>query len=274
MKRHLLILIISIVSIQLKAQIGINTDTPDTSAILDISTGAHKGGLLIPRLDELQRINIFQPKKSLLIFETTSESFLWNVSGKEWSVLNPWRQKVGVTSIEDSVISPDVAKAKEFVGYGTIPYGGIIMWSGDPLDLPDGWQLCDGSSYTDKDSNLQNTPDLRGRFIVGYDGGDPDYDATGKVGGDKEVLLLLEHMPSHSHEVEDLGHTHSVNVDVAQGKQVGKNSGNGEKAAQPFNQNIPSSRSKAVISEKTKGGDQHHENRPPYYVLAFIMRVK
>jgi len=274
MKRHLLILIISTVSIQLQAQIGINTDTPDTSAILDISTGAHKGGLLIPRLDELQRVNIFQPKKSLLIFETTSESFLWNVSGTEWSVLNPWRQKVGVTNIEDSVVSPDVAKAKEFVGYGTIPYGGIIMWSGDPLDLPDGWQLCDGSSYTDKDSNLQNTPDLRGRFIVGYDGGDPDYDATGKIGGEKEVRLEEMHMPRHDHDVKDLGHKHkysdkySINIEQVR---------HGKVDARQTNEKIEYKNTDdayANISETPKGQDQPHENRPPYYVLAFIMRVK
>jgi microcystin-dependent protein len=48
-------------------------------------------------------------------------------------------------------------------GYGTTPIGGIIMWSGSIDEIPDGWALCDGEKH-----NGKHTPDLRGRFIVGY----------------------------------------------------------------------------------------------------------
>ena len=274
MKKHLLILILSIISNQLHAQIGINTDTPDTSAVLDISTGAHKGGLLIPRLDEAQRNNIYQPKKSLLLFETTSESFLWHVSGDEWSVLNTWRQKVGATQIVDTVVSDNVAQAKEFVGHGTIPYGGIIMWSGDPLNLPDGWQLCDGSGYTDKYGDPQNTPDLRGRFIVGYDGGAADYDATGKLGGLKEVILKESEMPEHSHDVIDPGHSHNYSDKYSVNEEQVRDGNIKARQTNEKTENKSTDSAPTNISIDFKGGNQPHENRPPYYVLAFIMRVK
>lgn len=44
----------------------------------------------------------------------------------------------------------------QFVGNGTIPKGGIIMWAG--TTVPTGWALCDGTN---------GTVDLSNRFIVG-----------------------------------------------------------------------------------------------------------
>jgi microcystin-dependent protein len=51
-------------------------------------------------------------------------------------------------------------KVELLVGATPIPLGGIIMWSGSTP--PTGWAVCDGSI-----SNGVQTPDLRGRFVVG-----------------------------------------------------------------------------------------------------------
>ncbi len=40
---------------------------------------------------------------------------------------------------------------------GTVPRGGIIMWSGSASAVPTSWALCDGTN---------GTPDLRDRFIL------------------------------------------------------------------------------------------------------------
>jgi hypothetical protein len=53
-----------------------------------------------------------------------------------------------------------------------VPIGGIILWSGAEADVPAGWQLCNG---------LNNTPDLRERFVVGSD--DSSVYTTGQSGG-------------------------------------------------------------------------------------------
>jgi hypothetical protein len=43
----------------------------------------------------------------------------------------------------------------------SVPSGVIVMWSGDTATIPAGWVLCDGDN---------NTPDLKGKFIVGAGG--------------------------------------------------------------------------------------------------------
>lgn len=49
-----------------------------------------------------------------------------------------------------------------------VPTGAIIMWNGATGDVPAGWALCDGGTYSKSDgSGVITAPDLRNRFIVG-----------------------------------------------------------------------------------------------------------
>ena len=48
---------------------------------------------------------------------------------------------------------------------------------------------------------------------------------------------------------------------------------NGEPEAATYDSNSKNNGSKDV-SGQGAGGDQQHENRPPYYALAFVMRIK
>jgi microcystin-dependent protein len=154
--------------------------------------------------------------------------------------------------------------------YGGIPIGGIILWSGKQSaspnvpDVPDGWWLCDGTN---------NTPDLRGRFVVGYSNSEP-FDAIDASGGEKEHTLTVDEMPSHGHSITDPGHkhfetmsTHTVNP-VDQGT-IYLTYG-GTLIAEP------SSTQSATtgITIDPSGGGQPHNNLPPYYVLAYIMRIR
>ena len=141
-------------------------------------------------------------------------------------------------------------------GYGTIPVGGIIMWSGSANEVPDGWALCNGQTLNEK-----TTPDLRGKFIVGYDANDSDYNAVGKTGGAKSVTLTTEQMPSHKHAVYGrssgyaAAHNNSHEVITYANKSWG-------------------SMSEWINDSDSAGGGKSHENRPPYYAMCFIMRVK
>lgn len=129
----------------------------------------------------------------------------------------------------------------KIVQRSAIPVGMISLWSGSPIALPDGWVLCDGTN---------GTPDLRGRFIVGYNPNDTDYNAIGKVGGAKQVTLTIDQMPAH---------THSYQAPLTSGDHPGGSSGY--------------DRPNSIESGTTgsRGGNQAHENRPPYYALAYIM---
>jgi microcystin-dependent protein len=115
-----------------------------------------------------------------------------------------------------------------------VPIGGIIMWSGS--DIPINWALCNGSS---------GTPDLRGKFILGTSGEYP----VGSVGGEKTHKLTVAEMPSHNH-VTKLGNG-SAN------QSAGSNA--------PWMQDYGTT--------DNTGGDQPHNNMPPYYALAYIMRI-
>ncbi len=113
------------------------------------------------------------------------------------------------------------------------------------------WALCNGQN---------GTPDLTGRFIAGYGTSDGDYSAIGNNGGSKGVTLTTQQIPNHTHEVglED----------------TGEGSGGVEQKVEDFNTNTN-------VVEKTTSGitghdgtTQAHENRPPYYVLAFVQRIR
>ena len=137
-----------------------------------------------------------------------------------------------------------------------VPSGGIIMWSGAVSAIPSGWVLCDGSN---------STPDLRSRFIVGASGDGSNnvtFDANtgavssnysvGVTGGSVAHQLTVAEMPSHTH-------TEGVNVNSSGQDQAGSGSGDNDNTA--------------TQNSGSTGGDDFHENRPPYFALAFIMKT-
>jgi hypothetical protein len=73
-----------------------------------------------------------------------------------------------------------------FVGNGTIPVGGIILWSGSVASIPVGWALCDGTN---------GTPNLTNQFIIGAGG---TY-AVGISGGSTTQTLAVSNIPPHRH---------------------------------------------------------------------------
>lgn len=65
--------------------VGINTNEPHTSAILDIQSSTK--GLLIPRTSTSSRIDIVNPAKGLMLYDTTTSSF-WFHNGSAWTQLS------------------------------------------------------------------------------------------------------------------------------------------------------------------------------------------
>jgi len=150
-------------------------------------------------------------------------------------------------------------------GNALIPRGVIVMWSG--TTAPAGWALCNGSD---------GTPDLSGRFIVGYNPNDGDYgfNKVGNTGGAYYVKLTSGQMPSHQHNVTANQSWDRVGVDLDKGQVFistpnyqylyGSTDGYIKSNAGSFSLNINSS---------WAGNNEYHENRPPYYVLAYIMKL-
>ncbi len=63
------------------AQVGINTNLPDTSAVLDISSTDK--GLLMPRMSTAQKEAIVNPATGLIVYDTTLNSFVF-YNGVAW----------------------------------------------------------------------------------------------------------------------------------------------------------------------------------------------
>lgn len=170
---------------------------------------------------------------------------------------------------------------------GGVPRGIIAMWAGALVELPSGWTLCNGTN---------GTPDLRNRFIVGSHG---KY-GTGDKGGADSVALNVGEMPSHDHAASSNNaghhghsgststngnHRHSIDNASIEGNPgnpgaVGSDlligadiptfwAGNHSHSLQ-INGNGAHSH---AINIGWRGGNKAHENRPPYYALAYIMKI-
>jgi len=141
---------------------------------------------------------------------------------------------------------------------GTIPVGGIIMWSGSTASIPTGWALCNGAN---------GTPNLLDRFIVGAGSG---Y-SVAATGGSADAVVV-----SHSHTITEpnggLGHRH--NISEINGQTGLNGSGNdftndGATLSNPVETDFATT----GITINYEGVSGTNKNLPPYYALAFIMRV-
>ncbi len=104
----------------LSGQVGVGTNTPNTSSMLDI-TSTDKG-LLIPRMTTVQRDAIAIPATGLLIFNTTSN--LFNYFNGTWAVLSNSGTFVDTTS------NQTIGGNKTFTGT-TIPQGRLMVPMGE-----------------------------------------------------------------------------------------------------------------------------------------------
>lgn len=182
------------------------------------------------------------------IFDSGGVSFVWN--GAVWALVS-----------------------SEAAG-GGVPRGGIILWSGAANAIPAGWALCDGAG---------GTPDLRGRFIVGAGG---VYN-PGDIGGAETVTLAEANMPAHTHGVNittDQAAAHQHSIPATFNAKIYHNQGDstrltsigviGETPPTITTTGAAGAHTHAVSGNTgSKGGGAAHENRPPYFALAYIMRL-
>jgi hypothetical protein len=179
------------------------------------------------------------------------------------------RYRLNVDASENSVgiASTTVEKAAKFVGdvevvgnltvsslaivgSGAIPVGGIILWSGSLISVPSGWSICDGNN---------GTPDLRDRFVVGVGTGGTY--SVGNTGGAASVTLTTAQTPLRSH-------THNIEFTRSEIYQTGGTGGAVSNIETASDNTTRTTQSNTAVTSVDA-----HENRPPYYALAYIMRT-
>jgi hypothetical protein len=194
----------------------------------------------------------------------------------------------GSIKVNDGDVNVQDGKIKEY-GHDLVPQGAIIMWSGAINDIPPGWSLCDGTTANKLDGNVSfSKPNLMERFIVGAGttdnanvtnstqyaigaGGngnnfiahthnvDPasfttsasegTHGHTGTTGGPSANMRACD--CAGSYDAALYNHTHTVTTATNQG-------------AHSHTINLPN---------KTSTAASDSENRPPYYALAFIIKL-
>lgn len=187
------------------------------------------------------------------------------------------------------------------------PAGSIMMWPSNTI--PTGWHLCDGSSmaradypalfavlgttYGNNDSSSFNLPDMRGLFVAGK--GANNYSNLNQKGGANTVALTVSEMPKHNHDTassvsdgsvttdEKGAHRHTVESALGT-DSTGWRYNLGPETCNQYTQQVQFDNSDAlVLSEngahkhsvalKARGSGNAHENRPPYIVLNYIIKL-
>ena len=138
--------------------------------------------------------------------------------------------------------------------------GMIMMWAGALDGIPGGWEICDGHTSRTRGAVIAKTPDLTGRFIKGASA----WKNAPDTGGFRAVSLDVENLPSHNHAFTF--HWHGW-------LGVAKNSNYATTRATEY----PDHKGWGLATSSWGGSDGScgmHENRPPYYALYYIIKVK
>lgn len=142
-----------------------------------------------------------------------------------------------------------------------------------------GWYIFDGRN---------GTPDLRKRFLVGRDSSHGDYSNIGLKGGSEKVQLAINDLSNHSHSIDvktstTPSHDHFYNdVTYADGcdfpvpmyRGIRSDTAH-NRACQIGRRTDPAGDHSHTVSGMTSavGSNSPIENRPPYYVVSYIIYI-
>ncbi len=161
----------------------------------------------------------------------------------------------GVTTAK--IADGSITNAKLAPGLGLVPAGTIVMWSGSLDSIPTGWALCNGAN---------GTPDLRDRFVVAAGG---SY-SVGATGGAAAVDLSHSHSPG-SYFIPMLSENDAwkTRLETASSSWTA----NQRLTGSTTSSTATSSQGIKLLGQSASALSSATENRPPYYGLAFIMKL-
>jgi len=189
--------------------------------------------------------------------------------------------------------------------------GMIMMWSGTYETLQNNlpyWRLC-APPHSGNTINNVLVPNLQGKFIMGGYPRNGSTPRVGDLGGSNRVQLTISNLPTHAHSynIQLAGAVGSLSTaeggaltfytgggDIIDGNNIQGHADDGRSGRTrgttisgvtrlPYNFTtitIPTQPNVAFIrpssiapNTEDRGGNQSHENRPPFYALAYIIYV-
>lgn len=251
---------------------------------------------------------------SATAFESYTDANIWGVYALTASTLTGY---VTLGATGNFLASGNINAALKIQegGFSLIPAGIIVLWTG--AIAPGGWTLCNGTA---------GAPDLRDRFVVGSGstyainslGGSAASTVTSTAAGGftpagsldvqgshahgaatGSYALAIGDIPSHSHGVNDPGHTHTLSSLVDNLAGSGSAFGGGVASLQIVGTKTTSVSATGISIQAAGGGLGHSHgisadgahahtftgtavgnhthtvtvSLPPYYALAYIMKL-
>lgn len=205
------------------------------------------------------RINIdTSPKDSVQIWSDNNMYHKFEGSGEV--------HHKGSVSCKDLTFSEDGEESS--ISKFLFEPGLIVMWYGEVNEVPKGWAICDGKN---------GTPNLRDRFIVGAGN---EY-KLGKIGGSMTEKLSIDQIPVHSHTYQDSVWSEAFGPMRPRRWEVGMR-GRRKDGTDNDNEQYGYEDKTDKKDKKNEDDDEEfdtglngssHENRPPYKVLYYIIKL-
>lgn len=165
---------------------------------------------------------------------------------------------------------------------GTLFASGDIKYSGSS-NTQDGWLVCDGAPVSRTDfanlfaaigtvwgigdgSTTFNVPDFRNRVLIGV-GTHP----LGTVGGSATQTLSTANLASHTHTLNDPGHSHTLRVSAAPGSS-GSDIPQGNNTTVTLESGIVGASATGITAQST-GSAAPFSIMPPYATVTALIKT-
>ncbi len=192
------------------------------------------------------------------------------------AAINTDQQKIDVLNLNGSTleisVQGDGENTRTLDLSSLAPVGTIRMWPN--ATPPPGWLICNGTSFSSSTyPNLvtvlggNTLPNFNGRFPLGAGNSGTSGATThglSSTGGEEKHALTINEMPSHNHAVGSLKTNEAYLSEEGSGNHDQRDGGDDKLYAY----------SSLTGSTASVGGDQSHNNMPPFYTINFIIKAQ